>query len=112
MKVQIEETGHIASINAPQGRLGLVSMDIDLSDVVLQEPHLYRWNGAQFVLDADIQAEIEQSEKLASARLYLNETDFYITRKLETGSPVPQAIGAKRAKARALLASNLPEFEE
>lgn len=44
------------------------------------------------------------------ARQYLLATDFYVTRKLETGAAIPKAIRLKRDKARSVLATHLPDF--
>jgi hypothetical protein len=42
-----------------------------------------------------------QQEKNNNARAYLNQTDWYVIRQIETGTPVPEEITAARAKARA-----------
>lgn len=36
----------------------------------------------------------------AEARKYLAETDWYVTRHLETGAPIPQEVTQARAEAR------------
>lgn len=46
-------------------------------------------------------AEEQQSMANAEARAYLAKTDWYITRKIETGVEVPEDILTKRAEARA-----------
>ncbi|MFL7011907.1 hypothetical protein [Enterovibrio norvegicus] len=113
MNIQIHrESGRIITMNAPQNNPQLVSIDVEPPKEVKENPHLYVWDGARFVLDSVIQEEQKRVSRLAAAKRYLAETDFYITRKLETGAAVPKAISQKRNKARALLADNLPEFEE
>ncbi|WP_028025577.1 hypothetical protein [Enterovibrio calviensis] len=112
MHIQIEKvTGRIISINAPQTNPDLISLDVELTDEIQQSPHLYVWSGSQFVLDSVIQEELKAVSRLAAAKRYLAETDFYITRKLETGTAVPSAVGLKRHQARAILVENLPDFE-
>jgi len=37
------------------------------------------------------------------ARAYLQDTDWYVTRRIETGSIVPREVGEKRAAARVVL---------
>ena len=47
--------------------------------------------------------ELEQYEvfsRIANAKKYLSETDWYITRQAETGTPVPEEVLTKRAQAR------------
>lgn len=39
----------------------------------------------------------------SEARAYLAETDWYVTRKMETGEAIPDEVSTKRAEARALL---------
>lgn len=39
-------------------------------------------------------------QKRISARIYLKNTDWYVTRKTETGKAIPSDIATKRAQAR------------
>jgi hypothetical protein len=48
----------------------------------------------------DITAEIEQEKTNAECLKYLQETDYYIVRFMETGKEVPQEVLDKRAEAR------------
>lgn len=43
------------------------------------------------------------AQQKAEAKQYLNDTDWYVTRKIETGVDVPEEITIKRAEARALI---------
>ena len=59
-------------------------------------------------LDGLTQAQVDerdavqrQEEANREAREYLSETDWYITRNMETGAEVPGEILKKRAEARA-----------
>lgn len=45
---------------------------------------------------ADLVAEQEAREAVA----YLQSTDWYVMRKLEVGTPVPEDVALKRAEAR------------
>lgn len=62
--------------------------------------YLLSANITPFVVNA---AEVA-SQQLASAnrqaRIYLDSTDWYVIRQLETGAPVPAAISTARAEAR------------
>lgn len=47
--------------------------------------------------------EIEQYEtftRITNAKKYLSETDWYVTRQAETGTPIPEDVLLKRAQAR------------
>lgn len=50
-----------------------------------------------------LEAEAEAQRLLdnADARSYLLETDWYLLRNLEAGTPVPAEVSTKRAEARA-----------
>jgi hypothetical protein len=39
----------------------------------------------------------------AEAKFYLSSTDWYVTRKIETGKEIPEEVSIKRAEARDLL---------
>ncbi|MFJ2455288.1 hypothetical protein ACIOWK_26750, partial [Pseudomonas protegens] len=45
----------------------------------------------------------EQDQKAQEARKYLQQTDWLVVRKLETGKEVPADIAEKRAEARSLI---------
>lgn len=42
-------------------------------------------------------------EEKAKAKAYLRDTDWYVTRKMETGVGIPEEVTIKRAEARALI---------
>lgn len=44
--------------------------------------------------------QYELNQKRLNAKKYLAETDWYITRQAETGTPIPEEILSKRAQAR------------
>lgn len=49
------------------------------------------------------QAQIDEAETIIAkkrARQYLAETDWYVTRKAETGTAIPDDVLTKRAQAR------------
>lgn len=43
------------------------------------------------------------TQQKTEARQYLNDTDWYVTRKMETGIEIPEEVTIKRAEARALI---------
>ena len=47
--------------------------------------------------------QIELNKNIAEALSYLESTDWYVTRKLETGVDIPVEISAKRAEARLIV---------
>lgn len=109
--IQVDAQGRIITINAPQSSVELVSLDVQLAPSVAANPELYRWDGEVFALSLEAQQDKEQSEMRVKANQYLGATDFYLTRKVETGEDVPQEVLTKRAKARTLLATHLPDFD-
>lgn len=49
------------------------------------------------------QSEIDQDERdrvSAEAHAYLRDTDWYVTRQIETGKPIPDEVREKREAAR------------
>ena len=57
-----------------------------------------------------INAEKQESKvinKIRETVQYLNDTDWYYVRKIETGKDVPAAIATKRDEARAFLNSQV-----
>lgn len=44
--------------------------------------------------------QYESYQKTLSAKKYLSETDWYVTRQAETGTPIPEEVLTKRAQAR------------
>lgn len=43
------------------------------------------------------------AQQKAEAKQYLNNTDWYVTRKVETGAAIPEDVIVKRAECRVLL---------
>lgn len=43
------------------------------------------------------------AQQKAEAKQYLNNTDWYVTRKVETGADIPEDVIVKRAECRVLL---------
>jgi len=81
-------------------------------------------SGDNYVLMCDTKSVVKQSDvdvatakqselydlevvlnKQAKAKQYLSDTDWYITRRAETGKEIPQEVITKRNDARKLLAS-------
>lgn len=55
-----------------------------------------KFNGTEWVVDNDLLAKRESAAALA----YLAETDWYVTRSIETQVEVPAEVTIKRAEAR------------
>lgn len=48
-----------------------------------------------------------QERMRAKARRYLTETDWYVIRAADTGTPIPEPVRVARAAARALLSPDI-----
>lgn len=44
--------------------------------------------------------QYESYQKTQTAKKYLSETDWYVTRQAEIGTPIPEEVLSKRAQAR------------
>ncbi|WGW00352.1 hypothetical protein QF117_09145 [Vibrio sp. YMD68] len=104
--IQVNKTGEIITINAPQSSPSLTTLSVALPPEVASNPEHYRWDGSEFVLTT----EVSNAQQYYNAKRYLEATDFYVTRKLETELDIPTEIQQKRQKARDILTVALPEF--
>ena len=79
----------------------------ELANEWLANPNNIRsWggNGNYTATQTDITSETTQKNTNKSARAYLASTDWYVIRKEETGTAIPQEILDARAAARASIA--------
>lgn len=53
--------------------------------------------------DAEVTTAEQKAALQAEAQQYLDDTDWYVTRHIETGKPVPEEVTAKRAECRVIL---------
>ncbi|CAM2984665.1 hypothetical protein [Vibrio neptunius] len=109
--IQVDKQGRIISINAPQPSTELIRVDAPPAPEVLAHPEHYRWSGEAFVLLPDVEQQQRLAQQREQAKRYLDATDFYLTRQFETGADVPPEVRTKRAKARTLLVTQLPDFD-
>lgn len=61
-------------------------------------------NGQEYLDEADYQTivdEMARQDTNNEARKYLKNTDWYVTRQVDTGEPMPDDIKQKRQEARA-----------
>jgi len=63
----------------------------------------YDVNG-NLVRSEPVDTDVIRMEDNLSNRAYLKETDWYVTRKAETGKAIPEDILAKREAARSAIA--------
>jgi hypothetical protein len=63
-------------------------------------PHKYELKNGMVVKSPQLEEKYNQGNEIAEAKAFLNETDFYYIRKLETGEEVPAEIQAKRSAIR------------
>jgi len=63
----------------------------------------YDVNG-NLVRSEPVDTDVIRMEDNLSNRAYLTETDWYVTRKAETGKAIPEDVLAKREAARAAIA--------
>ena len=61
--------------------------------------------GQMSISEEDIQSSVTKSKVEASLK-YLVETDWYVSRKAETGVEIPQEILTKRQEAREFISAN------
>lgn len=104
MNVQLTKTGVIVSINAPQPSPDLVTIETELPIEVLRAPEHYRYQDGEFV-------RFIENNSTKQAKAYLAATDFYVTRKLETGIAIPREVRMNRDKCRALVVTVLPSTD-
>ena len=62
----------------------------------------YDVNG-NLIRSEPVDTDVIQIEDNLSNRAYLKETDWYVTRKAETGKSIPDDVLAKREAARAAI---------
>ena len=62
----------------------------------------YDVNG-NLIRSEPVDTDVIQIEDNRSNRAYLKETDWYVTRKAETGKAIPDDVLAKREAARAAI---------
>ena len=55
---------------------------------------------SKIILSAEQIAESERAVLRRSAKAYLKETDWYVSRYAETGTEIPEEVLTKRAQAR------------
>ncbi|HAS6020158.1 TPA: hypothetical protein ACGUVV_004874 [Vibrio vulnificus] len=111
MKVQVNRLGLIVSVNALQPREDCETLDLELTDDVLSNLGDYLVRDGEVVLNGALEQEKLSYARQQLAKQYLEATDFYLVRQVETGADVPQEVLSKRATARALLVTQLPDFE-
>ncbi len=56
------------------------------------------------------QSESEKQLKIAEARQFLSDTDFYVVRLTETGKAIPEHISKLRELARTCLSDNVEQY--
>ena len=89
---------HIAMLEAKAIEFG-TSLN-EYADVIAQAKEAFIMPTAEELL------EYELDQKLQEAQLYLNSTDFYYPRFLETGKSVPEEVVLKRTEAREFIRLN------
>ena len=88
--------------------------NISVSDTVWQNAinnghNKVNQDGYTEMFDFRTQEEIEERTieyKIQEAKTYLSSTDWYVTRKAETGVEIPEDVTTKRTKAREFLSDN------
>lgn len=68
---------------------------LEEGDQILEDPA-----PAEVVINDEIIASMERNALRRDAKKYLAETDWYVTRKSETGKAIPENVLTKRAQAR------------
>lgn len=100
-----DESGNLLMVDLP---------DADLPDwAIFEEPPIadensrVEWVGGEWVL-----TPLEDYMTLADkAKEYLEATDFYVTRKMETGASIPSHVMRARDECRAAIVTTLPSTD-
>lgn len=81
-----------------------VEVTIELEDILTeQKSKRYIPTSEEIAQQQAEEARVVLVQQLAEAQAYLNSTDFYYARFLETGEAVPEEVVAKRVEARELI---------
>ena len=62
--------------------------------------NLYKFPATYSVEYIDVTDELAEQQEMVQAREFLNATDWYVIRNLETGVAIPEEITTQRAEAR------------
>lgn len=124
-----EETGRMVNINAPyKGRtrldtpeiraaVGVIEITDDVAPEDYSEDLYFRtedWFASQrpYIVYTrkpdEMIAKTLQEQTNAQSRAYLAETDWYVSRFTENGTPIPEEVKAKRQAARDAVVEVLP----
>ena len=84
-----------------------IEVTTDLEDILSeQKSKRYIPTSEEIAKQQAEEARLVLVQQLAEAQAYLNSTDFYYARFLETGEVVPEAVVAKRVEAREFIRAN------
>ena len=96
-----------------ENRLGGIDCERFIQSINSYAPYTMTAEEAQAVMDSGVEVvPLDPSVKDAAARAeanhaaraYLTSTDWYVTRMLETGTPIPPVVSARRSAAREAVA--------
>lgn len=90
MKTIRKANGHITHVNEK-----FLDQVLEEGDEILEDSI-----PSEVVINDEIIASMERNALRKDAKKYLAETDWYVTRKAETGKAIPDDILTKRAQAR------------
>jgi hypothetical protein len=65
----------------------------------------YKWENNEIVVDDDANAIGKLKDDIINARKYLNNTDWYIIRKLEEDIDIPEEVVKLRSESKELIRS-------
>ncbi len=113
--LQLETDHYIRGILRQAGIKGYdYTSDIEITDTSVYPDgfedvyHEYQYIDGGFIHNPKEEAELP--DVLNDLYLnYLNETDWYVTRKFETGKAIPQEVLIKRQEARAAIQNDFPK---
>ncbi|TPG76302.1 hypothetical protein EAH78_18230 [Pseudomonas arsenicoxydans] len=84
---------------APVEYLTLGPLPENLTTVPRPTAH-HRWNNIEWEIDVEATADDDRKKIVAEACRYLAETDWYVTRQMESGKAIPPDVIAGRKAAR------------
>lgn len=90
MKTIRKANGHITHVNE-----NFLDQVLEEGDQILEDSE-----PPELAINDEIIASMERNVLRRDAKKYLAETDWYVTRKSETGKAIPNDILTKRAQAR------------
>lgn len=100
MKLAIREDNTIVYLDSPDGPYHVVSKSIDpYNKYDYDELQAYALSHPEDIEQEPV-IEPKKPSEIVTLQSYLNDTDWYVTRFVETQKPIPEDVLIKREEAR------------